>query len=208
MRGNDHTPLQVHCPEQTRDSQNSKPSDERGQRTGREFLQRRPANGQQTRGKMLPVTNHWGCPPDPWNGGGGRPACTRTAEQRRDTMCRPPTWGPAHTAGGGRSCGPARAPRGRPRQHLRDSGNADGPRADASRRPAWAPALHGSSRALERPPRCEARCKGHTPRLPLCPVCRQGAPRTADWRAPGPGRGTGVAVAGTKPGWQWGDTAP
>lgn len=73
MRGNDHTPLQVHCPEQTRDSQNSKPSDERGQRTGREFLQRRPANGQQTRGKMLPVTNHWGCPPDPWNGGGGAP---------------------------------------------------------------------------------------------------------------------------------------
>lgn len=135
MRGNDHTPLQVHCPEQTRDSQNSKPSDERGQRTGREFLQRRPANGQQTRGKMLPVTNHWGCPPDPWNGG-RRPACTRTAEQRRDTMCRPPTWGPAHTAGGGRSCGPARAPRGRPRQHLRDSGNADGPaltRADGQR---------------------------------------------------------------------------
>lgn len=205
MRGNDHTPLQVHCPEQTRDSQNSKPSDERGQRTGREFLQRRPANGQQTRGKMLPVTNHWGCPPDPWNGGGGAPHA-RARLSRDVTPCVGHRRGDLRTLPGADGAAVPREP------HADVLGStsvtAGTQTAPASRRPAWAPALHGSSRALERPPRCEARCKGHTPRLPLCPVCRQGAPRTADWRAPGPGRGTGVAVAGTKPGWQWGDTAP
>lgn len=77
---------------------------------------------------MLPVTNHWGCPPDPWNGGGGRPACTRTVS-RDVTPCVGHRRGDLRTLPGADGAAVPREPRADVLgSTLRDSGNADGPR--------------------------------------------------------------------------------